>query len=113
MSRAEARRRLREADPNLKIVYGRRLPYALGKLRIPKLLSDEEAAWLGKYDMVPIIPPQIILDIEGKWSKDDLRLLAWRAKLDTRGDKETLVSMLLWHGILDEQGNLVKEGGVK
>lgn len=113
MSRTEARRRLQEADPNLKIVYGRRLPYARRKLRIPKLLSDEEAEWLGLGEMDPIIPPQVILDIEGNWSKWDLQALCHRHNIDSRGDKELLVSRLMWAGVLDEHGTIVKEAGKK
>ena len=109
MSRAEARRRLQEADPNLTIIHGRRLPYAKHKLRVPKLLSSEEAGWLGLEEMEPIIPTQVILHIEGKWSKRDLQSLCNRHNLDSRGDKELLVSRLLWAGVIDEQGNLVKE----
>ena len=106
MSRAEARRRLQEADPNLTIVYGRRYPYAQRKDRIPKLLDDEEAEWLGLEEMFPIIPPPKILEIEGMWSKPDLQDMAWRFGIDPRGaDKQALVELLLWAGVLDEDGH--------
>jgi len=109
MSRREARRRLQEADPNLTIVYGRRFPYAKRKDRVPKLLSDEEAEWLGldMEGMFPIIPRPQVLHIEGKWSKIDLQNLCWTYGIDPSGfDKEVLVETLLWAGILDEDGEL-------
>lgn len=105
MSRAEARRRLQEADPNLTIVYGRRFPYALRKDRVPKLLSPEEAEWLGLEEMFPVIPSDQVLRIEGKWSKPALQTLCWQFGIDSRGmDKQAMVEILLWAGVLDEEG---------
>jgi len=85
---------------------GRRYPYAQRKDRIPKLLDDEEAEWLGLEEMFPIIPPPKILEIEGMWSKPDLQDMAWRFGIDPRGaDKQALVELLLWAGVLDEDGH--------
>jgi len=105
MSRTEARRRLQEADPNLKIVYGRRLPHTL-RDRIPKLLSDEEAKWFGVGEMVPIIVSAENHAIQAKWSKSKLQGLCWDFGIDPRGlAKYALVDILTWANILDRYGN--------
>lgn len=59
--------------------------------------------------MIPDCPPEEILLIEAKWSKKDLQRLAAANMLDTRGDKELLVSKLRYVGLLDEEGELVSE----
>lgn len=117
MSRAEARRRLQKADPNLTIIHGRRYPYAMRGEQVPKLLSAEEARWWGLGEMFPIIPPQFILDIEAKWSKLQLQGMCWTYGIDPRSaDKAALIRLLLWAGVLDEDGNFTgkeprKRGG--
>jgi len=106
MSRLEARRRLQEADPNLTIVHGRPAPYAVHNKRIPKILSREEAEWLGADEMPPIIVAEQNLEIQGKWSKNDLVDLCWSFGIDPRNfTKDVLVDALVWAGILDGEGN--------
>jgi len=77
------------------------------KERVPKLLSREEAKWLGLGEMFPVIPPPQILAIEAKWSKIQLQDLCWSYGIDPRGgDKAALVGILLWAGVLNEEGDL-------
>lgn len=100
--RAEARRRLQEADPNLKIVSGRakRIPGS----RVPRVLSPEEAEQWGLPVLLPIFETEEVLAIEALWSKKQLQNIAIEYNLDPRGDKSDLVHLLLYLGILDHEG---------
>lgn len=71
---------------------------------LPKLLSEDEAAWWGLTEMIPDFPPEEILAIEAKWSKKALQEMADEYMLDRRGDKELLIHKLLYVGALDEEG---------
>ena len=54
--------------------------------------------------MIPDFPTEQILAIEAKWSRKDLQRMADEYMLAPRGDKELLVSKLLYVGALDETG---------
>jgi len=84
-----------------------------GKWILPKILSSKEAEWLDLPAFDPVKVPEEILKIEAKWSKPELQSLAMKHNLDPRGDKKHLVYSLLYHNILDEEGNLVSEKTVK
>jgi len=103
MSRAEARRRLQEADPNLKIVSGRRGRKSLEI--VPRVLSPEEAGQWGLPEMIPIFPPEEILAIEARWSKKSLQEMAIEYFLDPSGRKDVLISKLIYVGAMDKDGN--------
>ena len=75
---------------------------------LPKLLSDEEASWWGLTEMIPDFPSEQILAIESKWSKKDLQRMADENFLDSRGDKEMLVSKLMYVGVLDSEGRYIE-----
>jgi len=113
VSREEARHRLQAADPNLTIVNGRRSPKTYTEEKpmrlLPKVLSDVEAEWWGLTFMIPDFPPEEILIIEAKWSKKELQQLAMENNLEPRGDKELLISKLLYVGVLDDEGKLVTD----
>jgi hypothetical protein len=94
----ELRRRLKEADPNLKIASGRTYK------SIPRVLSPEEAYQWGLPEMMPIFASDEVLAIESKWSKKKLQEMAVEYFLDTQGDKSLLVEKLLYVGALDQKG---------
>jgi len=98
--RAEARRRLQEADPGLKIVSGR-VRYKVA----PRVLSPEEAKQWGLPEMIPIFPPEEILAIEAKWPKKTLKEMAIEYFLDPTGGKDLLIEKLVYVGAMDEDGN--------
>lgn len=108
MSRQEARRRLQEADPNLTIVSGRRRKNAKENSvqSLPRVLSPEEAKAWGLPEMIPLFPPAEVLDIEAKWSKEDLKTLATQYALESSGGKDLLIQKLLYVGAMDESGEL-------
>lgn len=108
MSRQELRRRLHQADPNLKIVSGHRPSAAKERpmQSLPRVLSPEEIEAWGLPEMLPIFPPEQILSIEAKWSKEDLQRMAVDYFLSPEGDKELLVRKLIYVGALDKDGEL-------
>jgi hypothetical protein len=71
------------------------------------LTEKEQSAW-GLPPMIPEYVAAHILDIEGKWSKPELQGLCGEYFLDSKGDKELLVSKLLYVGVLDKGGNLTE-----
>jgi hypothetical protein len=101
--RAEARRRLQEADPNLKIVSGRRARHKA----VPYVLSPEEAKQWGLPDMIPIIPREEILAIEANYSKKDLERICNENYLDPRGTKDLMIIRLIAIGAMDQDGNVI------
>jgi len=58
--------------------------------------------------MLPDFPEEEILHIEAKWSKKDLQRMADENYLDPRGDKELLVSKLIYVGVLDSAGRYIE-----
>jgi len=109
MSRQEARRRLQAADPNLTIVSGRRRKNAKESSTqslLPRVLSPAEAKAWGLPEMIPLFPSEEVLDIEAKWSKDDLKTLAMQYSLESSGSKALLIQKLLYVGAMDESGEL-------
>jgi len=76
---------------------------------LPKLLSEEEASWWGLTEMLPEFPSEEILLIEAKWSKKDLQRMADENYLNPGGDKELLVSKLLYIGVLDSEGGYIEQ----
>lgn len=105
MGRAESRRRLQEADPNLKIVARRRTePKA-----VPRVLSPEEATQWGLPNMIPIFPSEEILAIEALYSKKDLEQLCIDSYLEPRGTKDIMIVKLIYIGVMDEKGNIIPE----
>ena len=73
---------------------------------LPRVLSPPEAKAWGLPEMIPIFPPDEILAIEAKWSKEDLQNMAIEYFLSPVGDKALLVQKLLYVGALDEKGEL-------
>lgn len=76
---------------------------------LPKLLSDVEAEWWGLPTMLPDFPTEDILFIESKWSKKALQRMAEENFLDPGGDKEMLISKLMYVGALDSEGKVVEK----
>lgn len=72
---------------------------------MPKVLSPREIEEWGLPEMIPIFPPDEILIIEAKWSKNDLQEMAIEYFLDPYGDKQLLVEKLVYVGALDENGD--------
>jgi hypothetical protein len=110
MSRQEARRRLQAADPNLKIVSGRRGTTSGGKSMdvVPRVLSPEEAEQWGLPEMIPRFPPEEILAIEALYSKKQLESLCVTHWLEPIGGKDKLIQKLIYVGAMDIEGNLIK-----
>jgi hypothetical protein len=54
--------------------------------------------------MIPIFPPEQIIAIEALWSKKVLQEMAIEYFLEPGGDKEGLVTKLIWVGALDKDG---------
>jgi hypothetical protein len=107
--RAEARRRLQEADPNLTIVSGRRS----SKLRrVPRVLSPEEAKEWGLPETGARLVPEDTLAIEALYSKKELEDLCLINYLEPKGDKERLVMKLIYVGVMDNEGNLTEKARV-
>ncbi len=73
---------------------------------LPKVLSPEEAKAWGLPEMIPLSPPEKVLDIEAKWSKEDLKTLAIQYALESSGGKDLLIQKLLYVGAMDENGEL-------
>lgn len=103
MSR-ELRRRLHEVDPDLKIAYGRRPKGQEVMRRVPRVLSPQEAKQWGLPEMIPIMPADEVLHIEGQWSKKQLQEMALEYFLDPKGGKDDLVEKLVYIGALDARG---------
>lgn len=112
--RQEARRRLQAADPNLKIVSGRRATTSGGKTlqAVPRVLSPTEAKQWGLPEMIPIFPAEEILTIEALYSKKQLEELCIENYLEPVGDKDRLIQKLIYIGVMDIEGRLTEKAKV-
>lgn len=80
---------------------------------LPKLLSDVEAEWWGLPTMLPDFPSEDILYVESKWSKKALQRMARENFLDPGGDKELLISKLMYVGAMDSKGEVAEKAALE
>lgn len=71
---------------------------------LPRVLTEEECKAWGLPEIIPVFPPQKILDIEAKYFKKELQQMCLEYFLDPRGDKQLLIEKLLYIGAIDETG---------
>jgi hypothetical protein len=73
-----------------------------------KVLTEKEALAWGLPPMMTEYIPDRILNIEGKWGKEELQSLCAEYLLDPYGNKDLLVQKLLYIGALDQEGQLTE-----
>jgi hypothetical protein len=73
-----------------------------------KVLTEKEALAWGLPPMMTEYIPDRILNIEGKWGKEELQNLCVEYSLDPSGNKDLLVRKLLYIGALDQEGQLTE-----
>jgi hypothetical protein len=73
-----------------------------------KVLTEKEALAWGLPPMMTEYIPDRILNIEGKWGKEELQSLCEEYSLDPYGNKDLLVRKLLYIGALDQEGQLTE-----